>query len=126
MANFVTNAGKGIYTAAVVALAAPPKFAAWGTGSGQTAASTALAAIAAPTVTTAVTGTISAVTTTTTNDTVQVLATITFGSTLAITEAMTTTNATVASGTMTQYGDFTAINGISGDSIDFTFKTVLS
>jgi hypothetical protein len=39
---------------------------------------------------------------------------------------MTTTNATVASGTMTQYGDFSAINVVSGDSIAFTFKTTIA
>lgn len=126
MANLITNAGKGIWTLAVVNAAAPPKFVAWGTGTGQGATATALAAAAAPTTVTAVTGTISQQTTTTTNDTVQVLATVTFGSTLAITEVMSTTNATIASGTMTQYGDFAAINGVSGDSIDFTKKTVVS
>ena len=126
MPDLITNLGKGIWTGAVAALAAAPKFGMWGTGSGQTAASTALAAAAAPTTTTAVTGTISQQTTTTTNDTLQVLATITAGSTLAITEFATTTNATISSGSMTQYGSFTAINVVSGDSINFTAKTVVS
>jgi hypothetical protein len=126
MANFLSTVGKGVWTAAVVGLAGTsPKNVGWGTGSGQTVASTNLATPAAPTATTATAGTISAVTTTVTNDTVQVTCTLTAGGTLAITEAGTFSNATMA-GALCQYGDYSVINLSSGDSIAYTFKTALT
>jgi hypothetical protein len=126
MANFLSTVGKGVWTAAVVALAGTsPKNIGWGTGSGQTVASTNLATPAAPTATTGVAGSISAVTVTVTNDTVQVTGTVTAGGTLAITEAGTFSNATLA-GALCQYGDYTVINLASGDSIAYTFRTTLT
>ena len=123
MANFLVNEGKAIITAALVGLgASAPTYAAWGTGTGQTETSTDLAAKAAPTTVTAVTGTDSQQTTTVTNDTYRLVATITAGSTLAITEAGSFNNATIASGDFFQYGDFSTINVTSGDSIEFTFN----
>ena len=126
-ADLLTNGGKAVTTYLVVngstsGVNAPPKYVMWGTGSGQTATSTALAAAAAPTTATAVTGTITQETTTVTNDTVRAVGTVTAGGSLAITEAATTTNATIASGAMFQYGDFSVINVGNGDSIAFTFN----
>jgi hypothetical protein len=126
MANFLSTVGKGVWTAAVVNLAGTsPKNCGWGTGSGQTVASTNLATPAAPTATTAQAGTITQQTTSVTNDTVQVTNTITAGGALAITEAGTFSNATMA-GALNQYGDFTVINLANGDSIALTFKTQLT
>lgn len=126
MTDLITNGGKGQVTLDLVNAANPPKFGMWGTGSGQTATSTALATAAAPTTTTAVTGTITQQTTTTTNDTVQTVATITAGGTLAITEFALTTNATIASGTMFDYHDFSVLNLLNGDSIQFTDQVKFS
>lgn len=126
MANFLSTVGKGVWTAAVVALGGTnPKNMGWGTGSGQTVASTNLATPAAPTTTTATAGTISAVTTSVTNDTVQVLCTLTAGGALAITEAGTFSSTTMA-GALNQYGDFTVVNLANGDSIAFTAKVQLT
>lgn len=126
MANLLSNHGKAAWTGLVAGGGATaPKYDAWGTGSGQTAASTNLATAAAPTTTTAQTGTISQVTTTNTNDTVQVTNTITAGGALAITEAGTFDSATMA-GNLCQYGDFSVMNLANGDSIAFTFKNQLT
>jgi hypothetical protein len=123
LADLYTNAGKALVPTALLALAAAaPTYGAWGTGSGQTATSTALATAAAPTATTAQSGTDSAVTTTVTGDTYQTVVTITAGGTLAITEFALWTNATQASGIMFDYHDFTVMNVVSGDSIEFTAK----
>jgi hypothetical protein len=126
MASFLSTYGKGIYTAAVVALAATsPKYMGWGTGSGQSVASTNLATPAAPTATTANTGSISQATVTVTNDTVQVTCTITAGGALAITEAGTFDSATMAAH-LCSYADFSVINLANLDSIAFTSKTTLT
>jgi hypothetical protein len=126
MGNFLSSFGKGVWTAAVFNLGATsPKNVGWGTGSGQTVASTNLATAAAPTATTAQAGTITQQTTSVTNDTVQVTNTVTAGGALAITEAGTFSNATMA-GALCQYGDFTVINLANGDSIAFTFKCQLT
>ncbi len=126
MASFLSTYGKGIYTGAVVGLGATsPKYVGWGTGSGQTVASTNLATPAAPTATTGVTGAISQVTVTTTNDTVQVTATITAGGALSITEAGTFDSATLAAHLMS-YSDFAVITLANADSISFTSKTTLT
>lgn len=126
MANFLSTFGKGVWTGLVVAGGANfPKNVGWGTGSGQTVASTNLATPAAPTATTAQAGTITQATVTVTNDTVQVTNTVTAGGTLAITEAGTFDNTTMAAH-LCQYGDFSVINLLNGDSIAFTFKTTLT
>ena len=82
---YVVNNGLGLITAALSA--SSHKYVAWGTGvTAATVTDAALQTAAAPTATTAVTGTQTQQTTTTTNDTYQVVATITAGGSLAITE----------------------------------------
>jgi hypothetical protein len=120
MSSFVTNAGFANNTSAWVA-ASSAKYIGWGTGSGQTAASNALAAAAAEARTT---GTLSQVTTTVTNDTYQVAGTITATGTRAITEVGVFDAA--AAGNMDIYGDFSVVNLASGDSISFTIKVKVS
>jgi hypothetical protein len=120
MADLLTNLDFA-NTAAAVITQNTFKYVGWGTGTGQTAASTNLATPAAPTATTAVTGTMSNVTTTQTNDTVQVDGTVTAGGALAITEAGVFKSATMA-GNMCAYSSFSAMNMGNGDSIAFTFK----
>jgi hypothetical protein len=127
VADLLTNLGKGIITAALLALgAAAPTYGAWGTGSGRTAASTSLATAAAPTTTTAVAGTDSVVTTTTTDDTYQTVVTITATGTVAITEFALFTNGTQGSGVMFDYHDFAALNLVAGDAIEFTVRHKIS
>lgn len=120
MANVYTNAGKAATTAAILA-AATMKYLGWGTGSGQTASSNALASASAESRTA---GTMSQVTTTVTNDTLQVVGTITASATRAITEVGVFDAST--SGNMDLYGDFSVINLNSGDSIAFTVKLTFS
>lgn len=121
MSSFVTNKGFDSNTAAWVAYGSVPKYVAWGTGSGQTAASNALAAAAPESRTT---GSPSQVTTTVANDTFQVTGTITATNTRAITEVGLFDAA--GAGNMCVYGDFTVINLASGDSIAFTVKVKVS
>lgn len=120
MASVFTNAGKAAAAAAVIA-AATMKYLGWGTGSGQTASSNALATAAAEA---RVTGTMSNVTTSVTNDTVQIVGTITASGSRAITEVGVFDAST--SGNMDIYGDFSVINLSSGDSIAFTVKLTFS
>lgn len=121
MSSFVTNSGFANNTAAWVAYASIPKYVAWGTGSGQNAASNALATAAAESRTS---GSASQVTTSVTNDTFQVTGTITATGSRAITEVGLFDAST--NGNMCVYGDFTVINLASGDSIAFTIKTKVS
>lgn len=120
---YVVNNGLGLVTAALAASA--HKYVAWGTGvTAATVTDTTMQTAAAPTATTAETGTQTQQTTTTTNDTYQVVATITAGGTLAITEVGILNQATLSGATMYLRGTFSAINVSSGDSIQFTIKTV--
>jgi len=120
---YVVNNGLGLISAALAA--SNHKNVAWGTGvTAATVADAALETAASPTNVTAVTGTQSQQTTTTTNDTYQVVATITAGSALAITEVGIFNQATLSGATMYLHGTFSPINVSSGDSIQFTIKTV--
>ena len=119
----VVNGGLGLVTAAL--LGSTHKYVAWGIGvTAADAADTALETASAPTNVTAVTGDATQQTTTSTNDTYQVVATITADSTLAITEVGILNQATVAGATMFLHGTFDPIKVNSGDSIQFTIKTV--
>lgn len=123
MATVLTNAGKAIVTNRLRSGGTEPLNAAWGTGAGT-------AAIADTTLFTETTpraaGTSSQVTTTVTNDTYQVVATITAAGTVAITNAGLFDVITASSGNLFVKGDFTVINLVSADSIQFTFKTTFS
>lgn len=65
------------------------------------------------------------ITTTVTNDTTQLVKTFTFSGTLAITEEGIFDSAVASSGTMLAYQSFSAINVISGDTLQVThtYKT---
>jgi hypothetical protein len=104
------------------------KYGVWGTGTGQAASATALATAAAPTTASAVAGTQSRVTTTQTNDTLQIVTTISAGGTLAITEFghYSGTVVTISSDRLVTYHDFSALNLLSGDSVEFTEKIKFS
>ena len=120
---YVVNNGLGLISAALAA--SSHKYVAWGTGTTAAAVSdAALETAAAPTNVTAVTGTQTQQTTTTTNDTYQVVATITAGGALAITEVGIFNQATLSGATMYLHGTFSPINVSSGDSIQFTIKSV--
>ena len=120
---YVVNNGLGLVTAALAA--SNHKYVAWGTGVTVAAVTdAALETAAAPTNVTAVTGTQSQQTTTSTNDTYQVIATVTASGALAITEVGIFNQATVSGATMYLHGTFSPINVSSGDSIQFTIKTV--
>ena len=122
MATLLVNTGKAIVTNYLAGGAATqPKYVAWGTGAGTTAATdTTLFTEVTP----RVTGTTSQATTSTTNDTYQVVGTMTAGSSLTITNAGLFDAST--SGNLFVKGDFTGVALTSGDSIQFTFKTQFS
>jgi hypothetical protein len=119
---YVVDVGQGLTTAALAA--STYKYVAWGTGATQAAVGdTALETAAAPTTVTAETGTQSQVTTTVANDTYQVVATITAGGTLAITEVAILNQATISGASCYLHGTFSAINVGDGDSVQFTIKS---
>ena len=128
MAAFVLNAnGKRIIANKLSGTGADaatvPAFLAWGTGGvAATAADTALGTIAAPTVTTAVTGTASTVTITNTGDTFQVVGTITAGGVLNIIEVALLNQATVAGASNFLRADHGSTVLVSGDSIAYTIR----
>jgi hypothetical protein len=122
MATLLVNTGKAIVTNYLNGGAATqPKYVAWGTGAGTTAATDTTLFTETGSRTT---GTTSQQTTSTTNDTYQVIGTMTAGGTLAITNAGLFDAST--SGNLFVKGDFSTINLTSGDSIQFTFKTQFS
>lgn len=118
MASTVTNTGLAAFVNAVVTDDVV-KYIAWGTGSGQTAASTTLATESAEARTA---GTLSAQTTNTTDDTLQVAGSITATGPRAITEVGVFDASTA--GNMDIYGDFTVINLNTDDSITFTIQAL--
>lgn len=122
MATLLVNTGKAIITNYLNGGAATqPKYVAWGTGAGTTAATdTTLFTEVLP----RVSGTTSQVTTSTTNDTFQVVGTQTAGSSVTITNAGLFDAAT--SGNLFIKGDFTGVPLSTGDSIQFTFKCQFS
>ena len=122
MATLLVNTGKAIITNYLAGGAATqPKYVAWGTGAGTTAATDTTLFTETGT---RVAGTTTQQTTSTTNDTYQVVGTLTAGGTLAITNAGLFDALTV--GNLFVKGDFSTINLTSGDSIQFTVKTQFS
>lgn len=122
MATLLVNTGKAIVTNYLAGGAATqPKYVAWGTGAGTTAATDTTLFTEVGTRTS---GTTTQQTTSTTNDTYQVIGTITAGSSLTITNAGLFDALTV--GNLFVKGDFTGVALTSGDSIQFTFKTQFS
>mgnify|MGYP003343073302 CR=1 FL=1 len=122
MATLLVNTGKAIVTNYLNGGAATqPKYVAWGTGAGTTAATdTTLFTEVTP----RVSGTTSQVTTSTTNDTFQVVGTQTAGTSETITNAGLFDAST--SGNLFVEGNFTGIPLSTGDSIQFTFKVQFS
>lgn len=122
MATLLVNTGKAIVTNYLNGGAATqPKYVAWGTGAGTTAATdTTLFTEVLP----RVSGTTSQVSTSTTDDTFQVVGTQTAGSSATITNAGLFDAST--SGNLFIKGDFTGVPLSSGDSIQFTFKCQFS
>jgi len=118
----LTNAGKAIITNRLIGSGNEPIHIGWGTGTTAEAESqTALVTEAAPTTSGGRTeGSSSRVTTSATNDTYQVVGTVTAEGTVAITEAALFDAA--SSGNMFVRAVFSAINLVSGDSIQFTFQ----
>ena len=122
MTTLLVNTGKAIVTNYLNGGAATqPKYVAWGTGAGTTAATdTTLFTEVTP----RVSGTTSQVTTSTTNDTFQVVGTQTAGTSETITNAGLFDAST--SGNLFIKGDFTGVPLSTGDSIQFTFKCQFS
>ena len=122
MATLLVNTGKAIITNYLNGGAATqPKYVAWGTGVGTTAATdTTLFTEVLP----RVSGTTSQVTTSTTNDPFQVVGTQTAGTSETITNAGLFDAST--SGNLFIKGDFTGVPLSTGDSIQFTFKCQFS
>jgi hypothetical protein len=122
MATLLVNTGKAIVTNYLNAGGATqPKYVAWGTGAGTTAATDTTLFTETGT---RVSGTTTQQTTSTTNDTFKVVGTLTAGGSLTITNAGTFDAST--SGNLFVKGDFTGIALNSGDSIQFTVKVQFS
>jgi hypothetical protein len=122
MATLLVNTGKAVVTNYLNGGAATqPKYVAWGTGAGTTAATDTTLFTETGS---RVSGTTSQVTTSTTNDTFQVVGTLTAGGSLTITNAGTFDAST--SGNLFVKGDFTGVPLNSGDSIQFTVKVQFS
>jgi hypothetical protein len=122
MATLLVNTGKAVITNYLNGGAATqPKYVAWGTGAGTTAATDTTLFTETGT---RVSGTTTQQTTSTTNDTFQVVGTQTAGAGVTITNAGTFDALT--SGNLFIKGDFTGIALNSGDSIQFTFKVQFS
>ena len=119
----VVNGGKAIITNRILAGGTEPKFLAVGTGTtAEAATQTALVTE----VESRVSGTSSQVTTTTTNDTYQVVGTISVTATRAFTESGLFDVITSASGNMLCRAVFAAINLVSGDSLQVTWRVQLT
>ena len=122
MATLLVNTGKAVVTNYLNGGAATqPKYVAWGTGAGTTAATDTTLFTETGTRTS---GTTTQQTTSTTNDTFQVVGTLTAGGSLTITNAGTFDAST--SGNLFVKGDFTGVPLNSGDSIQFTVKVQFS
>ena len=122
MATLLVNTGKAIVTNYLNGGAATqPKYVAWGTGAGTTAATDTTLFTETGT---RVSGTTTPQTTSTTNDTFQVVGTLTASGSVTITNAGTFDAST--SGNLFVKGDFTGIALNSGDSIQFTVKVQFS
>lgn len=125
MASFVTNTGIAEFVEQLVA-ADVLKYVGWGTGSGQAATDSDLAAAAAEDRTD---GVDSQQTTNTTGDTFRVVATITATGARAITEVgifdAAGSGNPPSGGNLGIYGDFSVINLATSDSITFTIDVVL-
>jgi hypothetical protein len=122
MATLLVNTGKAVVTNYLNGGAATqPKYVAWGTGAGTTAATDTTLFTETGS---RVSGTTTQQTTSTTNDTFQVVGTLTAGSSLTITNAGTFDAS--SSGNLFVKGDFTGVPLNSGDSIQFTVKVQFS
>lgn len=125
MATVLANTGKAIITAALNALTTTaPKYLAWGTGAG-TSAATDTTLFTETTDETRVTGTPSVVTTTTTNDTYQVVATQTVATTGKTITNVGLFNASTV-GSLFIKSDFTGVALAVGEAIQFTMQGVFS
>lgn len=127
MAPAVVNTGKD-YLVTLIKLASrpgtEPAAVAWGTGT--TAEALTQTALVTESAEARTAGTASQVTTSTTNDSYQVVGTITATGTRAITESGLFNSTTVGGSIMVTRATFTAINLVSGDSIQFTWKVRLA
>ena len=122
MATLLVNTGKAVVTNYLNGGAATqPKYVAWGTGAGTTAATDTTLFTETGS---RVSGTTTQQTTSTTNDTFQVVGTLTASGSLTITNAGTFDAST--SGNLFIKGDFTGVPLNSGDSIQFTVKVQFS
>lgn len=128
MASLVTNTGLANAVLAWHTYASRSRYLQWGTGTGQSAASTAVASTTGTTEARTA-GTTSQETETTTGDTYQITGTITALGTPAITEVgvfdAAGSGTPPTGGNMDIYGDFSAINLAVGDSITFTVRATL-
>ena len=120
MATVVTNAGLDILTNRIKGSGTEPNYVAWGTGAGTAAVGdTTLFTESAESRTS---GTSSRQTTNTTNDTYRVIGTITASAGRAITNAGLFDAA--STGNLFVKGDFSTVNLLTGESIQFTIDTV--
>ena len=114
------NGGTAVINNRIIQAGTAPKYLVWGTGTTTPAVTdTVVQTPAAPTTSTAVTGTESRTTVTVTNDSYSVSGTITAGGSLAITEVGTIDSATISGANLVIHGVFAVVKVSSGDSIAF-------
>lgn len=127
--NLITTVGKAAVAGLINGVGSVPTFVSIGQGTGATAAAAGDTALqtevkadgtAASGVHAVASATATLVTTTTTNDTAQFVGTISETATIAVTESGVF-NATT-NGTLLARQVFTAVNVVSGDSLQFTWK----
>ena len=123
VSNLITNAGRALISGLINGSGSPAAATYVAVGTGTTAASTADTTLQTESSTSGLSraaGTASLVTTSITNDTAQVTKTFTVTGTVAVTEAGLL-NAS-SSGTLLSRQVFSAINVVSGDSLQITWK----
>lgn len=124
-ASLVVNTGRAIATNMISGIGGTaPKYLAWGTGAGTTAATDTTLFTEGPEA--RATCTVSQQTVTTTNDTYQAIGTITASAARTVTNAGLFDVVTASSGNLYCKTDFTGIVLATGDSIQFTMKITYS
>jgi len=127
VANLITNAGFALIAGRINGSGSPAAATYIAVGTGTTAASTADTALQTESSTSGLSraaATVSLVTTTVTNDTAQMVVTFTVTGSVAVTESGVLNDS--SSGTLLCRQVFSAINVVSGDSLQITWKVKAS
>lgn len=125
VANLITNAGAAAVAAQISGAATIPVFQYVGVGLGTATATATATALTSEILDSGLargTATVSRVTTDVTNDTAQLVLSFSVTGTKAVTESGVFNHIGTALGTMLAYQIFSAINVVSGDTLQITWK----